>query len=385
MQKWHIHAALRKGRTAPLRLHDILCRQFTVSSQEAQGSEANSSGRRRPSDTYYRSFKPSAVDARDLAAVPNPTPPPPRKSISDRIPAQRAPNDARTNVASRADRGPRIFSRRDPSDRGNQGGATNASHGRNRTRPNDSRNTRSTAGESRKRSAGGTRPGNGPGGERGKTVADVPSVEEIEYLKTRDTSGGYDDSMFEGSARHYTHESDSKTYTPADMSVDTLRGMGPALACGEWGMSETVGERMMKIGKKKDEYDERIEELARKWAEGEFCRFKSKQEKEDTIKTVERNLAGTGDNAGLDEEREKEKMALVNTRMKEEGEKLAGRLLKGDYYIGPLGKGPTAELLERYTRKNETYMPKDRQALAGKIGTLLPLKTPSAAANPART
>ena len=94
------------------------------------------------------------------------------------------------------------------------------------------------------------------------------------------------------------------------------------------------------------------------------------------LKTVERNLAGTGDNAAVDEGKEKEEMAVMDTRVAEERGKIADRLLGGRYYIGLLGKGQTAELLERYTRKNETYLPRDREALAGKVGTLLPLGGP---------
>ncbi|KAL8748456.1 MAG: hypothetical protein Q9184_007292 [Pyrenodesmia sp. 2 TL-2023] len=217
---------------------------------------------------------------------------------------------------------------------------------------------------------------------RGRNVPE-PDEEEKEYLETKDrVTDHWTLSVFGINARKHTQDLKHKTYTPADMSIDTFQGMGPALASGERGLSETVTERMMKIAKKMDEYDSRIEELARMYAEGEFCHFRNKREKEDTMKTVERNLAGTGDNVALDEVQEKEKMALVDTRMKEEGEKLAGTLLKGDYHIEPLGKGPTAELVERYTRKNETYRPEHRQALAEKIGTLLPM---NAAASPAAT
>ncbi|KAL8900407.1 MAG: hypothetical protein Q9192_001091 [Flavoplaca navasiana] len=178
--------------------------------------------------------------------------------------------------------------------------------------------------------------------------------------------------------RKRSHTLIDRTYTPMNISAESLQGMGPALACDEWGMNETVGERLIEVKRQQDEYDERIEELAQKVGEGEFCRFRSKQERVDTMKTVQRNLAGQGDNAELDEEQEKEKTALIDARMVEERAKLATRLLKGDYYVGPLGKGPTAELLERYTQKNETYMPQDSQALAGKIRTLLPLDKTSA-------
>lgn len=413
MQKWHVHTALGRGKPSTPRLYNYLNRHFTASSQEAQEQQQpeHSSPRERghdrtgrASDTYYRSFRPNAVDARDLAAVLNPTPPPPGRSISERIPAGRAPLDARnlgddrrppegpriirTGATSRDDddEGPRILSRRDPSDRQFQGGSTNASHNRSRGGPSSGarKGARTSAGKEKKR-AGGVRSGFGFGGgrDRGKAIFQEPDEEEKKYLETKDrVTDYYTLSVFGINAQKHTRELKHKTYTPADMSVDAFQGMGPSLACGERGMTETVTERMMKIAKKKDEYDSRIEELARKYAEGEFCHFRNKQEREDTMRTVERNLAGTGDNAALDEGQEEEKMALVDTRMKEEGEKLAGTLLKGDYYIGPLGKGPTAELLERYTRKNETYRPEHGQALAGKIGTLLPM---NAAASPATT
>ncbi|KAI4149318.1 MAG: hypothetical protein L6R39_002530 [Caloplaca ligustica] len=398
MQKWHVHGALGRAGSGTFRVYGSLNRQFSLSSQ---AQENYNGGRRQPSDISYRSFKPTAIDARDLAAVPNPTPPPPRRHLSDRIPAERSPLDARNlgarppsdgprisrvHVGTPDDRGPRTFTRRDPSDRQFQGGSTNASHTRTRGPPNAARTPRSGAGGAKKPRAA-PRTGTSAGGgreDRGEVVSAEPSKDEIEYLRTINKAGIYDAFLFGGAARQYTTEDDFITYTPAELSAETLRGMGPTLACGQWGMTETVTERMMKIGAKKDAYDKRIEELAHKWGEGEFCHFRSKQEKEDTIKTVERNLAGTGDNAKLDEKKEAEKMTSVDTRMKEEGERLAERLLKGDYNIGPPGKGPTAELLERYTRKNETYLPKDREALAGKIGTLLPLETPSATANSAR-
>ncbi|KAL8722001.1 MAG: hypothetical protein Q9225_001437 [Loekoesia sp. 1 TL-2023] len=342
-----------------------------------------------------RDIRPRRVDARQFAAVPNPTPISPGKSISERIPARRAPLDARnlgaqrssngpsiirTSTGLRDDQGPRILPRRDPSDKQFQGGTSNAQHNRNRGPSNQSRPPRSGAGGAKERRAV-SRSDDSEEREDSQDPGEELSQEEIKYLKTRDNISLYNETIFDGRAAEHTRANELKTYTPTEISIDSLRGMGPSLACEEWGMSETVGERLIEVNKKQDEYDDRVEELAHRWAEGDFCLFRSKQEKEDTLKIVERNLAGTGDNANLDTEKEKKKMELVDTRMKEETGKLATRLLKGDYYIGPLGKGQTAELLERYTSRNETYMPKDRQALAGKISTLLPLKT---APSPAR-
>ncbi|KAL8707441.1 MAG: hypothetical protein Q9220_007529 [cf. Caloplaca sp. 1 TL-2023] len=223
--------------------------------------------------------------------------------------------------------------------------------------------------------------GFGGGGFNAKEVGDEPSAKELDYLNTRDSISTFGELVFEGGTTKHTKAGHERVYQTSDVSSETLQGMGPAIACGEWGMSETVGERLIQINKSQDEYDERIQKLAHKWAEGEFCHFSSPAERQNTMKTVEMNLAGQGDNAKLNEEKEEEKMALMDTRLKEEREKLATRLLKGDYYIGPLGKGATAELLERYTSKNETYMPKDIQTLAGKIGTLLPLGKAATPAN----
>lgn len=203
----------------------------------------------RAAGTYFRSIRPGAVDARDLATVPNPTPPPPGRPVSDRIPAGRAPLDARnlgtrqpsngpriikTHVGSRDDRGPQIFSRRDPSDRNFQGGSTNASHTRNRGPPNGARKDRTSSGGAKKRT-GGTRIGGGVGGNQGKTIFDQPDEEEIEYLKTRERASGFNKYMFGNNVTKYTRENDPKPYTPADMSIATLQGMGLELECGQLG------------------------------------------------------------------------------------------------------------------------------------------------------
>ncbi|KAL9007936.1 MAG: hypothetical protein Q9173_006890 [Seirophora scorigena] len=378
-------------------------REFTV--RRNQAPQPTDAYRERTQDkpgrsmgTYYRSINLGAVDARDLAAVPNPTPPPPGRSVSDRIPAGRAPLDARnlaarqpsdgprivrTSAASRDDQTPRIISRRDPSDRQYQGGSTNASHTRNRAPPSQSRGPRPNTGSKPKKKPTGPRSGGYAGGGKGKPINVKPSEDEMQYLQARERPDGPSDFRFISSSSKATSaphlKKGTQTYTPAAMTLDTLEGMGPALACGERGMRETVTERLLEIAQEKSAYDDRIEALARKWSEGIFCHFSSKQEKADTLRTVERQLAGTGDNAALDEQEEKEKLALVDKRMQEEGEKLAARLLGGEYFVGKLGTGPTAELLQRYTGRNESYRAEDGVALAGKIGTLLPMKKPAAA------
>ncbi|KAL8956799.1 MAG: hypothetical protein Q9193_005769, partial [Seirophora villosa] len=310
-------------------------RKFTIQRNQApQPTDADrerTQGKKpgRPIDTHYRSINLGAVDARDLAAVPNPTPPPPGRSISDRIPAGRAPLDARnlaagrpsngprilrTSAASRNDQPPRILSRRDPSDKQYQGGSTNASHTRNQDPPSQSRSFRPNSSSKPKKGSAGPR-SSGFASGKDKLINAKPSEAEMRYLQARDRPDGPSDIAFISSSSNATSaphhlKKATSTYTPAAITLDTLEGMGPALACGERGMRETVTERLVAIAREKSAYDDRIEALARKWSEGTFCHFGSKQEKTDTLRAVERQLAGNGENAALDEQQEKEKLAL---------------------------------------------------------------------------
>lgn len=284
-----------------------------------------------------------------------------------------------------------MLPRREASDRQFRDGSSSSPPSRNRGPAKQSpRDFLQTGNARERRGSGGGGGGGGvesSGNDRREKKLDFDaelSDEEIKYLETQDNVGDYSETLFGARATKHTRSNQYKTYTPTDISDDSLQGMGPALALGERGMSETFGDKMIQVNKNQAEYDKRVEDLAQKWAEGEFCHFRSKQERDHTTRTVERNLAGLGDNAELDEEKEKEKTELVDTRMAEETERLATRLLKGEYHIGPLGKGPTAELLERYTSRNETYLTKDRQSLAEKVGSLLPLKTAPSSAQSAR-
>ncbi|KAI4200051.1 MAG: hypothetical protein LQ350_004189 [Teloschistes chrysophthalmus] len=456
MQNWQFHSTLRRSRQGVFSLPIKYPRQFSVSTSQSQESHHDNNppaghdrerdvtsrveryfkrldARGPPSSTRppgpvnrpphpgsFRSLKLDPVDARDLAAVPNPSPPPPGRSIGEGTRARRAPFDARDlgsqrpdnsprpfrtsnfDPRPREDQGPRITPRRDASDSRFQGGTTNAVHNRTRGGPDrprrggpGARSGRSGAGSGGRSEAGGPRKrdrdsrardlgGGGSGGKR-RDTREKPNAEEIAYFRSREEGASYGNSMFQGGTAQYARKKRSTTYTPSIPSLETFEGQGPAIACGEWGKSETVIDTLKRVNLHQDEYDERISKLAQTWEAGEFCQFRTPQEKVDTLKTVEQNLAGQGDNAPLDENKEKERMELVDTRMKEERAKLATRLLKGEYYIGPLGKGPTAELLERYTRKNETYLPKDSLALAGKISTLLPLGQPAPSAKAATT
>ncbi|KAL8803412.1 MAG: hypothetical protein Q9182_003210 [Xanthomendoza sp. 2 TL-2023] len=371
-------------------------------SQYFQRTDRSSQGPKPLPNTYYRKLNIDAVDARHLAVPPNFASRPPRRTTGgDRASALRSPpraNDLqqRPNDGSRISdprsrpdrdsqdiRGPRIPPRRDASDRQLQGGASSAQHKRNRATPGGRARASASGGSREPKKRLGAPQSTSQRISGSKEVRDEPSEEEFAYLNSRDHISFYSDRIFEGGGTKHLRPVDT-TYIPADISAESLQGMGPALACGEWGMSETVGERLIEVNKAHDEYNERIQELAQKFGQGKFCHFRSKRERTDTMNTIARDVAGEGDNAPLDEGEEKEKMERMDTRMAEERAKLATRLLKGDYQVGPLGKGPTAEVLERYTLKNESYFPKDRLALAAKIATLLPLDKPATRGNRAK-
>ncbi|KAL9609369.1 MAG: hypothetical protein Q9167_005859 [Letrouitia subvulpina] len=167
---------------------------------------------------------------------------------------------------------------------------------------------------------------------------------------------------------------DSIPYTPAEVSLSTLEGLGPSTAGTERGMSETVLERLRHIETSLEAYEEHIRYLASQYNQGYRMRFLSKRERLDTLAYVKKSQAGAGEKEQVDEEEERKQTALTEARMKEEGRKLADRVLEGKYTVGPFGKGATAELLERYTRKNGSYFPGDTEKMVRAVSKILQLE-----------
>ncbi|KAI4158357.1 MAG: hypothetical protein LQ342_007526 [Letrouitia transgressa] len=166
---------------------------------------------------------------------------------------------------------------------------------------------------------------------------------------------------------------ESIPYTPAEVSVSTLEGLGPSTACTEKGMSETILEHFRRIETSLGAYEEYIRYLASQYNQGHRMRFLSKRERLDTIAFIKKSQAGVDEKLQMDEEEERKETALTEARMKEEGSKLADRILEGKYMVGPFGKGATAELLERYTRKNGSYLPGDSEKMVRAVDRILQL------------
>ncbi|KAL9042508.1 MAG: hypothetical protein Q9214_003757 [Letrouitia sp. 1 TL-2023] len=171
---------------------------------------------------------------------------------------------------------------------------------------------------------------------------------------------------------------ESIPYTPAEVSVSTLEGLGPSTACTERGMSETILERFRHIETSLEAYEEYIRYLASQYNQGYRMRFRSKRERLDTLAFINKSQVGVGEKVQMEEEEEEEEdeeerkeTALTEARMKEEGRKLADRILEGKYMVGPFGKGATAELLERYARKNGSYFPSDSEKMVRAVGRIL--------------
>lgn len=162
-------------------------------------------------------------------------------------------------------------------------------------------------------------------------------------------------------------------YTPAEVSVSTLEDLGPSTAGIERGMSETILERFRYVENSLEAYEEHIRYLASQYNQGYRMRFNSKRERLDTLAFIKKSQAGVGERVEMDDEEERKETALTEARMKEEGRKLADRVLDGNYMVGPFGEGATAEVLERYTRKNGSYFPSDSEKMVRAVGRILQL------------
>lgn len=210
----------------------------------------------------------------------------------------------------------------------------------------------------------------GPDGEVAeKTNNNIEYTEaEKEYMRRRH-------------ARSYTQD---KPYQIQDLTQELLVGGGPALAVGEFGMAETVEERLRLLAKKSV-----MEGMAgrgaviRRVMAGHFVRFENEQEKEEVLAEAERI-------SKLEAElKSEEKGEIVESKWTEfvcleEAEKKAvvESRLKGQYTIEAEGAEGILAHLMRNASRNETYLPKDGSALLEKVRTLLSTPKTRPAAKP---
>ena len=256
----------------------------------------------------FRSIKLGAVDARNLAAKPVEAIRPTGSAINSR---------GGINVAGRGGfgvrgRGGGPNMRGGPSMRGGAG-ARGSERGIGRT----GRGGRGR-GEKRRR-RGGEGGWQGDGGD----TREEATLAELEYMKELEEQKAVKPVAF----------------VVPEVSQEALSGMGPALAFGEFGMSETVRQRLNTV------------EARQQWG-------------------FEKELGG--ESGVMDKQNEVEAEQIQEDQRSE----LVNKMLRGDYVMGrDGGHGDVVGQVMKSTCRNESYYPEDGASLMAKVMTILPVQT----------
>lgn len=140
----------------------------------------------------------------------------------------------------------------------------------------------------------------------------------------------------------------SVAYEPGDVGQNTFSGVGPAVASGERGLSEVLGERLL---------------LAKQHMDGEYVEWHSREQKADVMTLVgrlKREAKKPGRRRGVAE-------ARLQTQS------LIQKLLEGRYqFTRPQQREDIVGNVERHTDRNESYYPADQQSLLEKVKSLMP-------------
>lgn len=185
-------------------------------------------------------------------------------------------------------------------------------------------------------------------------------------------------------AQHAMSYAFNKPYQVQDVTQESLVGDGPAVAVGEFGMSEMVEERLRILTRKNmmEGFAGR-EGVMRRVMAGGFVRFENEQEKEELLAEAERMSQREA------ELRSEEKGEVVESKWTEfvgleeaERNAVVESVLKGQYTIEAEGAEGIVGHLMRSTSRNETYLSKDGSALLEKVRTLLSTQKARPAAKP---
>ena len=162
----------------------------------------------------------------------------------------------------------------------------------------------------------------------------------------------------------------SLEYEPAALSRETFTGMGPATASDEWGMSEMLGERLLR---------------AREHLDQDFVQWDSKEQKADVMAVVAklkavRTATPTDGGAGT-AQGATSKSGIID----QQAQALMQKLLGGNYdKFKRSGEKDVLGLVERYVHRNDSYFPDDERSLLEKVRSILPAEQVSNAARGGR-
>ena len=156
------------------------------------------------------------------------------------------------------------------------------------------------------------------------------------------------------------------TYVPAAVTLESLSGTGPvlpAMGLGAWGQEEAVADWVREMeARSKSAW--RCGGIRVDRVEG-VCRVKP-DEMEDLKKNMRKGDAEA--KAGSENPEQAEELL----RKEFEARKIAEKLFKGEYvFEGKEDKGVLGSL-KRQAVRNGSYLPRDWESLAQKVGSLLP-------------
>lgn len=149
----------------------------------------------------------------------------------------------------------------------------------------------------------------------------------------------------------------SLEFDPGNITQQTFSGIAPALVSGIQGMSEVLIERLM---------------LAKRYLEGGFIQWDSKEQKADVMTLVERlktlDEQGQHDNDG-------KKGEPLLSRTEDQTQALMQKLLGGKYeMVKPQQGKDVLANVARHVDRNESYFPDDQRSLLEKVRSILPME-----------
>lgn len=153
---------------------------------------------------------------------------------------------------------------------------------------------------------------------------------------------------------------DYQEFTPDVVNLETLAGLGPAIAVSEWGMSEVVGDKLIRLEKMKEL--EKPPPLAR------------------LTRPTPPSSTAPADESGAPEQKDQnkakglEKMTDPRPLTAQRKGSLVKELLSGQYPMmgAKQSKGPVIDGVWKYGNRNETYPTSNASKLVKKVARLVP-------------
>lgn len=153
---------------------------------------------------------------------------------------------------------------------------------------------------------------------------------------------------------------DYQEFTPDEVNLEILAGLGPAVAVSDWGMSEVVGDKLIRLEKMKEL--EKPPPLAR------------------LTRRTPPSPSAVVDESGTPEQKDRKKakglkeMADPHPLTAQRKGSLVKELLSGQYPMmgAKQSEGPVIDGVWKYGSRNETYLTSNARKLVKKVARLVP-------------